>query len=67
MKSVLVVVLAVLAIGCSSTPSNKELNARMDAQGRTISTNNAAIIKNTKAIEDQNKKIDRMFEKSQYK
>ena len=64
MKTVLVAVLAVLAVGCSSTPSNKELSKRMDVQGKMINDNRASI-KANRIETDQ--KIDRMFEKSQYK
>jgi len=71
MKSVLVAVLAVFIVGCSSTPSNKELNARMDAQGRMINTNSLGINANNQEIRNSNdatdEKIDRAFKKSQMK
>jgi hypothetical protein len=68
----LVLVVAMLAIvGCSNTPSKLQrieaLEGSSASQQTQIDANSDAIELNSAAIVDTNIKIDRMFERAQYK
>ena len=67
----LVILATILVIGCSTAPSKLErieaLENENAVQQSQIQENMKNINANTQAIEDQDTKIDRMFEKSQYK
>jgi hypothetical protein len=68
----LVLVVAMLAIvGCSNTPSKLQRIEALEDQNVVqqvqIDANSEAIDVNSAAIVDTNIKIDRMFEKAQYK
>ena len=57
--------------GCSNTPSKLQrieaLEGASSSQQNQINQNKAAIETNKQTITNVNTKIDRMFEKSQYK
>ena len=71
MKSVILVVSMLAIVGCSNTPSKLQrieaLEAASSSQQSQINQNKAAIETNKQTITNVNTKIDRMFEKSQYK
>ena len=71
MKVVILTVAMLAIVGCSNTPSKLErieaLESENAVQQTQIQENMKNINENEAAIEDTNIKIDRMFEKAQYK
>ena len=71
MRSVLVAILALFIVGCSSVPSNKELAADVDSIKATMRVNTMGITQNKANIKknevETDEKIDRAFKKSQLK
>lgn len=71
MKALGILVLVIFISACSTTPSKLErieaLEGSSASQQTQINQNAGAIQLNTQGIIDTNIKIDRMFEKSQYK
>ena len=70
-KSISILALALFVSACSSTPSKLERieanEAAISALQGKVKENSEAIEANTDLIADQEIKINRMFEKSQYK
>jgi hypothetical protein len=70
-KELVVASTLVLVVGCSNTPSKLQrieaLEGSSASQQTQIDANSEAIDVNSAAIIDTNIKIDRMFEKAQYK
>lgn len=71
MKYLVIAVTLLVMAGCSNTPSKLQrieaLEGASSSQQSQINQNKAAIETNKQTITNVNTKIDRMFEKSQYK